>query len=74
MLKIIQNYVKVAAIGKQNAVICEITDAWLFNYKKNVINKNIEKIGPSQYRALRNSAKILAQSLYAELIFVLCSR
>ena len=47
MLKIIQNYVKVAAIGKQNAVICEITDAWLFNYKKNVINKNIEKKGPN---------------------------
>ena len=47
MLKIIQNYVKVAAIGKQNAVICEITVAWLFNYKKNVINKNIEKKGPN---------------------------
>ena len=27
----------------QSVIICEITNIWLFNEKKNVINKNIEK-------------------------------
>ena len=43
MFKIAQNQGKVAAIGIQSVIICEITNVWLFNDKKNVINKNIEK-------------------------------
>ena len=30
-------------MGNQSVIIYEITNARLFNYKKNVINKNIEK-------------------------------
>ena len=43
MFKIAQNQGKVAAMGIQSVIICEITNVWLFNNKKNVINKNIEK-------------------------------
>ena len=41
-------------MGKQNVIICKTTNVWLFNNKKNVINKNIEK-QRSQYGVLRNS-------------------
>ena len=30
-------------MGIQSFIISEITDVWLFNDNKNVINKNIEK-------------------------------
>ena len=43
MPKIIQNLGKVAAMGIQSVIICEITNVWLFNDKKNIINENIEK-------------------------------
>ena len=43
MFKIIQSLGKSAAMGNQSVIICEITNARLFNDKKNVINKNIEK-------------------------------
>ena len=43
MLKIIQNQGKVAVMGIQSIIICEVTNAWLFNDKKNVTNENIEK-------------------------------
>ena len=43
MLKIIQNWGKVAAMGIKSVIICEITNVWLFMDKKNVINENIEK-------------------------------
>ena len=43
MPKIIQDLGKVAAMGIQSVIICEITNIWLFNDKKNIINENIER-------------------------------
>ena len=54
VLKITQKSGKAAPMGKQNVIICKTTNVWLFNNKKNVINKNIEK-QRSQYGVLRNS-------------------
>ena len=73
MLKIIRNQGKVAAMGQQSVSICKITNVWLFNDKKTVSNRNIKSKGPN-IEPLGIPRMILAQSRYAEPIFVLCLR